>query len=238
MALLLYSIYSDFIIELFPVNRYNSKKIRENININIYLFDALSRFRFINQMIYTKKYLNSLSNKYKIYEMMKYHTLGVNSPINYKFLFQGNNSVSLFKWFYSHNYSTAAIPGYYDYDLSFYGRSNRKYVDYNIQLFRNSTHGELYGKKIRCFGNKQRHKHQLEMLESIYFNNQKNNISTFSFTSFMESHDESFISLLRMDKDFANHLKQMEEGELLQESVTIIMADHGMHYGKYFNTTV
>lgn len=189
-------------------------------------------------MLNTKNYLRSISKKYKIYEMLKYHTLGLNSPLNYRGLIFGKESISLFKWFKNYNYSTIALPGYYDVDLRFYGKSSREYVDYNIQLFHNCSESYLYGSRKRCLGNKHRHKHQLEFLESIYLFNRENNIPTFSYTSFMESHDKSFISLLRMDNDIANHFKLLEKNKIMENSITLLIGDHGMHYGKYFNSTV
>lgn len=238
MALLSYKEFNDFIIHFSPVDHTLNGSNRQNMNVNIYLFDGLSRYRFSKQMIHTKKYLINLSKKYRIYEMMKYHTLGFNSPINYRGLILGKTYNSLFKVFKEYNYSNVAIPGFYDLNLNLCGGSNRKYVDYNIQLFQNCSEPYLYGSGKRCLGNKNRHKHQLDFLESIYLYNHRNNIPTFSFTSFMESHDSSFISLLRMDKDIVEHLEYLNRNNILENSITVLMADHGMHYGRYFNTPV
>lgn len=240
MAFLFYRNISNFIINKETIIAKFSTKNKgiNNINVNIYLFDGLSRFRFKKQMLYTKDYLNSISNEYKLYEMMKYHTLGTNSPLNYKGLLYGNKSNSLFKIFRENNYSTAAIPGYYDRDLSFCGRSNKKYVDITIQLFRNCSNQYLYGKNIRCLGNKQRHKYQLEMIESLLLYSIMSKTPLFSFSSFMESHDSSFISLTRLDKDFRNHIKKLDYMKVLNKSITILIGDHGMHYGDYYKTFV
>lgn len=82
MALLSYKEFNDFIIHFSPVDHTLNGSNRQNMNVNIYLFDGLSRYRFSKQMIHTKEYLINLSKEYRIYEMMKYHTLGFNSPIN------------------------------------------------------------------------------------------------------------------------------------------------------------
>lgn len=238
MALLSYNTFNDFIIHFSPINQILNGSSRKNMNVNIYLFDGLSKYRFSKQMIYTKKYLKKLTKKYKIYEMMKYHTIGFNSALNYRGLIIGKAYDSLFRVFKQYNYSNVVIPGIYDLNLNLYGVNNKKYVDYNIQLFRNCSEPYLYGSGKRCLGNKSRHKHQLDILESIYLYNHNNNISTFSFTTFMESHDSSFISLLRMDKDMANHLDNLHRNNILKESITVLMADHGIHYGNYFNTPV
>lgn len=238
MALLFYYNFTDFIIHFSPVKNVLRNSNNKKMNINIYLFDALSRYRFSKQMIQTKIYLKNLTKEYKLYEMMKYHTLGINSPLNYRGLIIGNKSNSLFKVFKENNYSNIAIPGYYDLNLNLCGSSNKKYVDYNIQLFRNCSRQYLYGSGKRCLGNKHRHKHQLDFLQSLYLFNHNNNIPTFSFTSFMESHDSSFISLLRMDKDIAHHLEFLNKNYILKDSITVLMGDHGIHYGKYYKTSV
>lgn len=237
MAILIYKNYTDFIINMLNYNINNNISYRNSINVNIYLFDALSRYRFSKQMIYTVSYIKKIRKKYRIYEMMKYHTLGVNSPLNYRALIQGNNTETLFKFFSENNYTTIAIPGYYDPNLYLCGRSNRNYVNYNIQLFKNCSNNYLYGKNKRCLGNKHRHKHQLDVLEFLYSSYSETS-SLFSFTSFMESHDPSFVSLTRVDKDFSNHLQNLENANILNNSITILIGDHGFHYGRYYHTEV
>lgn len=238
MAIIKYYSIMDFIINFNLISNKTKKRKRSKVNINIYMFDALSRFRFAKQMLFSKKYIKSISKKYQIYEMLKYHTLGINSPMNYRGLIQGSNSITLFEMSKRHNYSTAAIPGVYDPYLKFYGKSNKNYVDYNIQLFRSCSESYLYGSGKRCLGNKHRHKHQLEYLESLYEYSHENKNPVFSFTSFMESHDSSFLSIKRIDKDFVQHLTKLEERNILNNSITIIIGDHGMYYGKYYNTEV
>lgn len=238
MAILTYNRIYDFIINTTIINKVVQRNTTKKISINMYLFDGLSRFRFRKQMKYTTKYLNILPRKYKIFDMMKYHTLGRNSELNYKGLFTGNKSRSIFELFKKYNYTLVAMPGSYDPNLSFFGKSNKQYVDYNIQLFRNCSNKYLYGEKIRCLGNKQRHNHQLDSLESLLQQSISYYNPVFSYTSFMESHDSSFTSLLRIDEDVKNHLKNLEYEGILEKSITILIGDHGIHYGDYFNTSV
>lgn len=240
MALLLHKNYRDFIINFRPNNNNRGKRNKnKKLNVNIYLFDALSRFVFSKEMAYTLDYIKSISKNYRIYEMLKYHTVGRNSPLNYRALIQGlKRSTSIFRVSKQNNYSTIALPGYFDLQLNLCGDSNIRYVDYNIQLFKHFKDYQLFGKKKRCLGNDHIHNRQLNILEKIYKHNYDDNISTLSYTSFMESHDSSFYSLLRMDKDFSNHLKTLNGENILNNSVIILIGDHGLHYGNYSKTIV
>lgn len=97
MAIIKYYSIMDFVINFNFISNKTKKRKRSNVNIDIYMFDALSRFRFAKQMLFSKKYIKSISKKYQIYEMLKYHTLGINSPMNYRGLIQGSNSITLFE---------------------------------------------------------------------------------------------------------------------------------------------
>lgn len=74
-------------VKFFPKNNY---KINNNrVSVNLILFDGLSRMSFNYQFKETQKYLLSLSKDYYIYDMLRYHTVGLNSRPNYVPLFYG-----------------------------------------------------------------------------------------------------------------------------------------------------
>lgn len=64
--------------------------IKERISVSLILFDGLSRIAFNQQFINTQKYLISLLKDYFIFDMLRYHTIGLNSRPNYVPLFYGS----------------------------------------------------------------------------------------------------------------------------------------------------
>lgn len=245
----------EYLFNFLPSNKILSKKYHNTkLSVNIYLFDALSRLRYFNQMPYTNNFINTLKTKYYIYSFELYHTIGLNSKPNYFPLFYGsyeddkNPKAFIYSFFIKHNFTIISNLAECDTKLSFYNsnRSSIFNIRHNLQIscLANINH---FTSKERCVGSKQHHEWQLEYLEESlkYYNYIHKN--TFSYTSFDEAHDSSFISITRVDNDFARHLNklyciiiyyiQVDSG-FMNSSINIIMSDHGMHYGKYSQTNV
>lgn len=79
--------YKTVYLQFIPlrVNIINANRI----SINLILFDGLSRMSFDHQFKQTQKYLLTLTKDYYIYDMLRYHTIGLNSRPNYVPLFYG-----------------------------------------------------------------------------------------------------------------------------------------------------
>lgn len=108
-----------------------------------------------------------------------------------------------------------------------------------IYLFFSKSSGYvMYTSEPRCIGHQQFHKYNLDYMKDAlkYYN--KQNIPQFSFLVEGESHDGYFKSLYRVDNDFMNYLKEIEENGVFENSMVIIMGDHGMHFGPYYETKV
>lgn len=187
--------------------------------------------------------LKYISKESKIFEMLRYHSVGPKSIHNYLPLFYGTNDVSkkhkiIFEDFEENDYISITLLEDCHNKSELYGNTNYKGANHNIILGCEFTNQFLYGNKPRCIGNKQYHQIYLDYLnEAItYYNNKSTPF--ISYISFMEPHEESHKSLLRVDKDFANHLLLLYKNNILKNTILCMLGDHGINYGNYFKTDV
>lgn len=80
-------IYSHIYIKFIPQAKYGAKSGR--ISVNLLLFDGMSRIAFNYQFNRTKNYILSLAKDFIILDMLRYHTIGMNSRPNFVPLFYG-----------------------------------------------------------------------------------------------------------------------------------------------------
>lgn len=246
----------DYIFKFIPlkyVNKYESINIP---SVNIYLFDALSRFRYFNQMKETNKFLKMINRKNHIFSFELYHTIGYNSkpniiPLVYGCYKHENPKDFIYSVFSRNNFTIISNLAECDKYLCFYNlnKKNNINITHNLQIgCKEIANTPRFTRNARCVGNKQYHKWQLDYLEEALLFYRKLNRKSFSFTSFIEAHEPSFISITRVDTDFSNHLKRLYciflynnhniDSNFMESSINIILSDHGMHYGKYYNSEV
>lgn len=208
---------TEYLFQFLPIEHHNIPIYNNQISVNIYMFDALSRFRFFNQMPYTNRYLNKLKRNFFIYNYEMYHTIGINSCPNYFPLFYGSyrNETPkefFYNYYIKNNYTIISNLAECDLKLGLCNNNRTSMINikHNLQIscdeIINVAH---YSWGPRCVGHKQHHEWQMKYVEDslIYYHNKRQ--KTFSYTSFDEPHDQSFISLTRVDKDFADHIKKL-----------------------------
>lgn len=80
-------LYRDINLHFIPhkIHSINTNRI----SVNLIMFDGLSRMAFNQQFKETQQFLLSISKDYHIYDMLRYHTIGLNSRPNYVPLFYG-----------------------------------------------------------------------------------------------------------------------------------------------------
>lgn len=90
-------------------------KINNNrISVNLFLFDGLSRMAFNHQFKETQKFLLLLSKDYYIFDMLRYHSIGLNSRPNYVPLFYGMKfSNKIFKVYYNLYFQNKSLFNYF-----------------------------------------------------------------------------------------------------------------------------
>lgn len=219
---------------------------KERINILWFLFDGGSRYVLNKQLPLTVKYIKGLCREYYIYEMMKYHIVGDASKHNYPPIFYGINNtqcrkrqISIFQEYNQEGFITIDLEMEGNNEMYYCKEfKNLKSFDHSLQIL--SKQKEFYnirfGNKPRCVGNKQIHKYAFEYIQKSFQYYNRNNQPVIAFQSFMDSHDDSFSSTPRLDKDIVNLLTNLKKENILNNTIIILSSDHGMHYGSYMKS--
>lgn len=212
-------------------------------SVMLYLFDAASRFVFKRQMKNTIKVLKYISKDNNIYEMLRYHSVGPRSIENYLPLFYGTNDLSkkhkiIFEDFEENKFISIILLEDCHSRSELYGNTSYSGANHSIILGCELSWIFKYGSKPRCIANKQYHQLYLDYLNTAatYYSNKSTPF--ISYISFMESHEKQQISLLRVDQDFSQHLLLLHKKNILKNTILIMLGDHGIQYGPYFETEV
>lgn len=220
---------------------------KERINILWFLFDGGSRYVLNKQLPLTVKYIKGLGREFHIYEMMNYNSVGRNSKPNYPPIFFGikhtqcrKRQMSIFQEYNQEGYITIDLEMGGSYGKRFFCNSKSYYTsfDHSLQILsiQNEYTKIMYSNMCRCVGNKQIHKYSFEYIQKSFQYYNRNNQPVIAFQSFMDSHDDSFSSTPRLDKDIVNLLTNLKKENILNNTIIILSSDHGMHYGSYMKS--
>lgn len=214
------------------------------------MFDGGSRFVLKHQLPNTVQYLKSLKNDSAMFDMLKYHTIHFNTAGNllpfmygYRYNFtnlQNNFHKLIFEVFKEEKYITISSKLDCDVNETYGGINNYTGSDHNLippscdsyyqlnELFRNP----------RCLGDKQIHQHYFDYYKQAlkYYHSKQQPV--FSVTMLKDSHDPDLKSVPRVDQDLSNYLKYLKENGIMDKSIIIITADHGLHYYSYYESPV
>lgn len=227
------------------MNRYESK-----LSVNLIMFDGGSRFVLKKQLHHTVNYLKSIKNQYSMYDMLRYHSISRNSFDHFTSLFYGirvkrserKNRIYklIFEDFKEENYITINAHLVCDIKEEFYIKNKYSGSDHNLNppSCDSVYMDDMFSNNSRCLGDKQIHQHYFKYLRKAldYYHNKQQPV--FTKLILMDSHDPDLLSVPRVDSDLCNYLKYLNNKGILNKSVTIITADHGLQYGKYYNTSV
>lgn len=87
--------YKTIYLNFFPIK--NVKVALNRVSVTLILFDGFSRIAFNQQFVNTQQYLLSLTDRFYVYDMLRYHTVGYNSKPNYVPLFYGQSCKNISK---------------------------------------------------------------------------------------------------------------------------------------------
>lgn len=223
---------------------------KSKLSVNLILFDGGSRYVLKHQLKQTTHYLKSIRNKYSMFDMLKYHTIDLNSFTHYSSLYYGyrikissqknNKHRIIFEDFKEEKYITINTNTACDVHENFCIHNNYSGSDHNLSPASCDSNYKksMYRSIPRCLGDRQIHQLFFDYLkESLQFYHSIQQ-PVFSNTVLLDSHDNHFKSVPRVDYDLKNFLKYLDDNGIMNSSMIIITADHGMHYGKYYNSKV
>lgn len=222
----------------------------QKLSVNFIMFDGGSRFVLKHQLPHTIEFLKSIKSQYSMYDMLKYHTIHHSSFFHFSAMFYGKriniserykkSYKSIFEEFKEEKYITINAHLVCDIEEKFYINNTYSGSDHNLNPPScDSTYMKnMFASNTRCLGDKQIHQHYFQYLKEAlnYYHNKKQPV--FSKLILMDSHDPNLKSIPRVDIDFYLYLKFLHEKGIMNKSVIIITADHGLQYGSYYNTTV
>lgn len=182
--------------------------------------------------------------------MLKYHTIGHNTKPHFLPLFYGYryNSKNIEKNFHKiifedykeEDFITIDANLDCNIDETFHGKNNYSGSDHNIIP---PSCDKIYTKYklediTRCLGSRQIHQVYFDYLKkALKYYNSKNQ-PVFSVVILKDSHDPKLKSVPRIDPDLAEYLEYLNDNGIMDKTVIILTADHGMHYGSFYKSKV
>jgi hypothetical protein len=233
--------YNNFLV--------NSSSILYKFNVNfvIILLDGISSAHFKRRLLFTQKYLSTLHN-YEKFEFTKFNILGKNSEPNLMALLYGttfiteiiNKNNNLINYFRKKGYVTM-----YSNDECRISYQEPKNINFKPdQHFDHVFYQEFcnegffpYDRSAKfnsaCFGGNRPH-NLIFNYTLQYFNNY--NIPKFALLITNTGHDRNMELLQTIDMDLINFFENLKEN--LNKTITILLSDHGLHYGNYPSTPI
>eukprot|EP01102_Stenamoeba_stenopodia_P006118 TRINITY_DN1689_c0_g1_i1.p1 TRINITY_DN1689_c0_g1~~TRINITY_DN1689_c0_g1_i1.p1 ORF type:complete len:519 (+),score=55.01 TRINITY_DN1689_c0_g1_i1:39-1595(+) len=231
--------------------------VKRKPSINVIMLDGVSRAHFRRALKKTTELLelihqNSTQLGFDVFQFMRYSVMGINSIHNLTPLVSGRKLHSPYStgsspefnhssWIWNHanaqGYATAYLDEQCPYGPHMTPWQAPKFDGGAGQV--SSVHhrfGEVYcavtntqyGSNKRCMYDKQAHKYTFHYLDSFF--SHYNNTPKFSWSILYEGHEPSMSVLPLLDADLSRFLKRSIQDP---NRVTILLADHGMHYGPY-----
>lgn len=219
------------------------------LSVIFLLFDGGSRYVLKRQLPKTVSTLRRISKKHSYYDMLRYHVLGRNSPFNYPALLMCINKNDTFvtkerknlfddlkesKYMFIHADGTCLV------DMHYYSRVLKNFTGADHSITKISC-DIIYNEKQylsypRCAGHQELHKHYFDFIKEAVTYYSKKNQPSFSFATFMDSHDPFLKSTPRLDKDLSLFIEELDKNDVFKNTILILYGDHGLHYGSFYKS--
>lgn len=224
-------------------------------SILMFVIDATSRQDFHRKLTKTSSILEKISSQnasssHELYEFMRVNIVGHSTSRNLGPLFFGNWDEivddSLWSVANQNGFATGLIwdqcdePPYWD--DAFHNRSSHLTPDninmvgcapdfdcFGNQGFINSGKGSI-SLNDKCNYQKMVHQHMLEYQTFLHKWNNQNNVFSISHTNI--GHDGVGVAVISVDDYLAEWLQRhVIDSNVLDDTLILIMSDHGMHFG-------
>jgi len=241
---------------------YQEKKVaprNRKPSVNVLMIDGVSRPQFIRGLKGTSELLEAIHQNpelygFDVFQFMRYSVVGRNSISNLSPLVSGRqlqnatrlNGVSAEfnhdSWLWKHannnGYATLFADEQCPYPVHITPWQTPTFAGGTDQIASAHHHfGDIYcnamnaqyGSDKRCMFGKQAHEYMFDYLDSFF--SHYNNTPKFSWSILYEGHEPTLSILPLLDQDLQHYLQR----SLLKNknTVTVLLSDHGMHYGPY-----
>jgi len=216
---------------------------QEYPNVMILLLDAVSRFQFARGFPATSKFLEAWEKAGKLFDFSNYGVVGANSGPNQAAFFKGefvsfkigSDESSSKSWIWNKLRN--------DYGYVFGKIDDMCYRHSGLQQSILEDSGQFdfqfleifCNPRIRrpnCIGSRYIHEYVFEYLDYVTELASPWGV----FVSFGEGHEDSMSLGGIMDSALTKFLGKLESGGVLDNTVLVLMSDHGLHYGSHFQT--
>lgn len=244
-------VYSNTLIR---ISKSPTKQMNKKLpNVKILLLDGISRAHFHRRMKYTKEILEKNNSFYSIVEYFKFvvNDYSSNSNLtpfmsgvewwrycNHKFKceFTKNIKKGRFLWqkYRNHGYKTMISMElcWVKYQADWFFESNGWDHYFGFPIGRDLKEC-LISHEPECIHGARPHHIMLDYLKK--FDETYSNEPRFSFNLFLETHETSMSVQDILDQDLSIYLENLMKKE--ENSWIILMSDHGIHYGPFFDHT-
>ncbi|KAG0222572.1 hypothetical protein BGX31_009011 [Mortierella sp. GBA43] len=227
-------------------------------NIMVLFMDAVSRRQFYRKLANTAAVVGGLDKSAQggpeLHEFFRYHSVGFNTDPNSRAIYTNHSermepaALPVWKDFYEAGYVTSRVEdNCEDWSAQYTGIATSQYFDHELQApFCLPPYYALEGNPFsnfdgpysivsRCLHGTNVHNHALEYMNQ--FRRAYPDQPWFQMGSLIEGHEGTGEVLLTLDDDMAKFMKGMEEDGTLENTIIIMMADHGLHMGINFMFT-
>ncbi|KAG0043451.1 hypothetical protein BGZ83_011395 [Gryganskiella cystojenkinii] len=230
-------------------------------NVLVLFMDAVSRRQFYRKLAKTSAFVESITSagdeqddpqgRPQLHEFFRYNAVGFNTDPNSRAVYTGNRErmdpalLPIWKDFHDAGYVTSRVEdNCEDWSAQYTGIATSEYFDHELQspfclppyyALTGNAFGNFVGPYSimrRCLHGDNVHNHAFEYMNQ--FRKAYPDKPWFQMGSFIEGHEGTGEVLLTIDNDFANFFKGMKEDGTLDNTIVIMMADHGLHMGINF----
>ena len=229
-------------------------------NVLFIFLDAVSRVHFQRKLPKTAKFFEKFMKyskraKYKSYQFLKYHSMGLNARSTYHNMFYSHNQankkspeINLIKYYKEYGYITGRIFNrcskeiYQITNKNINGVSLENFDHENLGIFcdpnyynRNKPNtifrGEFSSLR-RCLYGKEVHNYVLEYGKkfwNVYKDNRK-----FLLLGFIEGNEGTGEVIKYIDNDLSKFLYDFYKKKYLENTAVFLVSDHGLNYNGYY----
>jgi len=251
--------------KIYKLSNDDTKPQDKKPSINVVMIDGLSRAHFRRALKKTTALLEWVHDHraetgFQVFQFMRYSVVGRNSIYNLTPLVSGRTvdggnmtitrksttypSFDYSSWLWDHANAAGYTTMFADEQCPFTshmtpwqtpkfagGSDKISTVHHRFGEIYCSIMNAQYGSDKRCLFGRQAHEYTFDYLNSYY--SHYDDSPKFSWSILYEAHEPSLSILPLLDTDLSDFIKRSMQDT---NRITVLLSDHGMHYGPYIAT--